>query len=212
MPVSQQLKCIFVHIPKTGGTSIETALGMFGNWKVENCETLFGLIQSAEIEEKKFLSHFLQHLTFPEIQSLVPGWGGFFSFSFVRNPWDRMVSVYSNPDPNMIMHAKSDGIELQGISFHDFLLNTEKIQQIHLLEQHKFILDQQKRALVHFIGKFENLERDFKNVCQSLGIERQLPHCRKSQHRHYRDYYTAETREIVTQRYQQDIDIFQYRF
>ena len=33
MPISSDYNCIFVHIPKTAGTSIEAALGMHGDLK-----------------------------------------------------------------------------------------------------------------------------------------------------------------------------------
>jgi hypothetical protein len=211
MPVSKQLNCIFVHIPKTGGTSIETALDMFDDWKIEQPQKLFGLIASTELQKHGFLSAFLQHLTFSEIQTISTDWQDFFSFSFVRNPWDKMVSMYSNPDPHMVKQARQQGIELTKISFAEFINNTGKIQHIHLLEQHKFIFDNNKQ-LVDFIGRFENLEADFQQLTKLIGISCQLPHRNKSQRKSYQDYYDSDTQAIVAERYQQDISMFGYSF
>ncbi len=42
MPVSNQYKCVFVHVPKAGGTSIATALGLHRNWLLAHLDVLHG--------------------------------------------------------------------------------------------------------------------------------------------------------------------------
>jgi hypothetical protein len=213
MPVSHALRGIFVHIPKTGGTSVETALGMFHDWKIENRAALFGLIQSPDLRQKGFLSHFLQHLTWPQLRELLPPeCRGYFTFSVVRNPWERMVSTYANKDPDMLMHARAQGLELEGLSFEEFLEKTENFQHIHLLPQHEFIYDQQGTPLVDFIGRFERLAEDFQRICARLGVDGGLPHRNPSRHRPYRDYYDNTTQDMVAQRYRRDIALLGYEF
>ena len=94
-------------MPKTGGTSIESALDLHFSWEIEHEEALYGLIQSEELVKYGFLSGFLQHLTMPQIRLLKSDsrYDAYYSFSFVRNPWDRMVSVFSKPDPHMVQQA-----------------------------------------------------------------------------------------------------------
>jgi len=212
MPVSRALRCLFVHIPKTGGTSVEVALGMHGDWAVENRDSLFGTIRSADLVGRGYLSRFLQHLTLDEVRQLSPECGELFSFSFVRNPWDRMVSSYCNPDPDMLDGARASGVELTGLDFPEFVRRTEAVEHIHLLPQHRFVTDRQRGIAVNSLGRFETLEADFESLCRALQVEARLPHENASEHIHYREYHTDETRDAVARRYRQDIDLFDYRF
>ena len=95
MPVSHELRCLFVHVPRTGGTSIEKALGMGGDVEVEDADLLFGRIRSEQHLARRFGSDFFQHLTLREVRSLESADRSYFSFAIVRNPWDRIVSVYA---------------------------------------------------------------------------------------------------------------------
>jgi hypothetical protein len=217
MPVSHSRRCIFVHIPKTGGSSIEQALGMFGDWRLEDRDCLFGRIQSPDLELAGFLSRYLQHLTISQIRSIVPADVGsrYFSFSFVRNPWDRLVSVYSRPDPDMVEQAQAAGIDLLGLPFDQFLDRVGKTSHIHVLPQHEFITDSSGRPLVDLVGRFESLQGDFKGLCRTLGAACELPHANASAARRaadYRSYYTSETKAIVAQRYATDVRLFGYEF
>ena len=93
MPVSHGHRVIFVHIPRTAGSSIEKALNIFGeenDGKNTYCpEKLYGL--SGNI--------YLQHLTIFEIRDTIRKrvfechtFDEYFKFTFIRNPFDRMFS------------------------------------------------------------------------------------------------------------------------
>lgn len=212
MPISHQYKCLFIHIPKTGGTSVESALGIFGDWKIEDQNLLFGKIESEEIKRLGYKSHFLQHLTYDQCLSIKEIPKEYLRFSFVRNPWDKMVSIYSNPDNNLIEIAKKKGINIQNISFDKFINVIKDIEHIHLEEQHKFICDEAGEILIDFIGRFESLSQDFNKLCSLLGVTADLPHKNHSKHMLYREYYTEETKNIIAKRYQRDIELFNYSY
>lgn len=214
MPLSHDLQCIFVHIPKTGGTSIEHTLGLFGDWRIENRDCLFGLIQSPDLLAKTWGTRFLQHLSFTEISSLVTGslLDTYFSFSWVRNPWDRMVSIYSNKDPDMLAFARNSGIFLDGLSFTEFVFQTRALTHVHLTDQASFITDIQGRMTVDFIGRFENFACDYQKLCDHLGISLPLQHKNASRHHAYQNYYNDQTLAEISRRYERDIDLFGYTF
>jgi hypothetical protein len=213
MPISRALKCIFVHIPRTGGTSIEVALDLFGDWRLENRQSMFGLISSPELIGQIKSSPFLQHLGVKELRALRPGeFASFFRFAFVRNPWDRLVSVYSRMDTHMEMSARKAGIDLHKASFDEFVEWTEHFVHVHLLPQCSFVFDEQGDCGVHFIGRYERLGADFGIICERLGIHSELPHRNASKRGAYRQYYSDLTRSIVERRYSQDIERFGYRF
>jgi len=212
MPLSKKHKCLFIHIPKTGGSSIEAALGIFRDWNIEDREYLFGLIQSNELTKLNFLSNFLQHLTIKQCQAISPTCKDYFSFSFVRNPWDKMVSIYSNLDNNLVQVAAKKGIHLKNLSFDEFIIQTGYINHIHLEHQYKFITNSKEEIKVDFLGKFESLESDFHKLCSLLNINLELPCKNKSNHDSYRNYYNRTTKAIIAKRYHKDIQLFGYRF
>lgn len=212
MPISHQYKCLFVHIPKTGGTSIESALDIFGDWKIENKELLFGQIQSQSTKRLGYKTQFLQHLTYNQCQEVTDINDEYLSFSFVRNPWDKMVSIYSNIDNNLIEMSSQLGIDIQSLSFSDFIKTTVKLDHIHLEEQCKFICNNKGELLVDYVGRFESLHQDFEKLCLLLNLTVKLPHKNFSKRSSYRMYYTEETKKIIRERYHRDIELFNYIF
>lgn len=64
-----------------------------------------------------------------------------------------------------------------------------------------------------FIGRFENLENDYLKVCKFLEIApKDLPHLKKGDRKHYREYYNDKTKRLVTELYKDDIINFEYKF
>lgn len=216
MPVAHDLRFVFVHIPKTGGTSIERALGLFGSWRVEDRERLFGQVQSADLLALGLGTRYLQHLTAAEIRAVEPRvWGQHYHwFSVVRNPWDRILSTYLNPDPDLVEQARSGGIDLVGLELAEFLRRTEGVQHVHLRSQHEFVLGASRTAQMT-IGRFESLAEDFRRACERLQVDRTLPHANAATARGgraYREFYTPRTAAAVAARYARDIELFGYRY
>ena len=66
---------------------------------------------------------------------------------------------------------------------------------------------------MNFIGKFENLQEDFHSVCTHIGLTPpKLPHLGKTRDKPYTEYYDDETRQMVGEKYAQDIKDFNYKF
>ena len=193
--ISHKHKCIFVHIPRTGGSSIEKTL----------CGQDWGRV------EKK-----TKHLIASTAKKIYAQyWNEYFKFSFVRNPWDRMVS--------MARYPKYSGVRLKenSINFNRYLKNFPSLEVDPRSESKNDNFKPSKGSVylnilnkeLNFIGKFENLQEDFNTVCDKIGIPRQqLLHENPSRHKHYAKYYDDETRQIVAEKYAKDIEYFGYKF
>jgi hypothetical protein len=78
--------------------------------------------------------------------------------------------------------------------------------------QSEFFCDAEGRVLVDHIGRLESIREDFQTICEQIGIEANLPHKNASSHRDYRTYYSDDTRELVADHFQEDIERFGYCF
>ena len=182
--ISHKHKCIFVHIPKCAGTSIEKCFVGKDWWDVDK--------RTKHIHASRAKKLYREH------------WDGYFKFSFVRNPWDLLVSWYNFK--NVTLDFKSFLTEYE----FDYRGRWWWPKSLFYTD---FLLQQDGTELVDFIGRFENLQEDFNVVCDKIGIPRQdLPHARKSKHKHYTEYYDDETRQIVAEKYAKDIEYFGYEF
>jgi hypothetical protein len=188
-------KCIFVHIPKTGGISIKKSLfGIRGgaHRRLRNYKILYN--------EKEF--------------------SNYFKFSFVRNPWDRVVSAYEFLKAGGINEADrrwTEEVLSQFNSFNDFIVGwlaeTEGYGEIHFMPQYEFICLGGTKPQVDYIGRFEQINKDFTKICNKIGVQKELSDNNKSsRHSDYKKYYTKETEEVVEEVYSEDIRMFGYSF
>ena len=147
----------------------------------------------------------------------------YFKFTFVRNPWDRISSCYRNKIQKRWKTRPSPSLKQKGLYFEnnnltlkEFLILLEKednrFYNIHWAPQ-TIIVDMDK---MDFIGRFENLEEDWKYICEKVKIEyTKLPHLLKTkpENKSYRDYYLdQESIDIVSRIYAKEIELFNYKF
>jgi hypothetical protein len=190
---ADQSKCIFIHIPKAAGTSV--ALTLFGQPS--------------------------RHVSWTEYYQASPRkFRKYFKFSFVRNPWDRLVSSYfflksggmNGTDANWagtVLKPYDDfGSFIRG-----WLTSENVASGVHFRPQHEFICAPDGKMMMDFLGRMENLDYDFAQVARRLGCKETLKKVNVGdQQRHYSSFYDADTREIVRRVYERDIDFFGYRF
>jgi hypothetical protein len=217
MPVSHRHRALFVHIPKCGGSSVERAFGMHGDHRVEDRERLFGRVASADLREIAGATNYLQHLDLVQMRrALAQRADGLLSFTFVRNPFDRLVSAWAGADGDLHACARAQGIELRGLDFPRFVDATIRLDHPHVAPQLGFIVDGQGERAVDFVGYFERLGDDFARLCDRLGLapgERPaLPHAHRSRHAHYRELYDTRARVLVSRRYRADLEAFGYEY
>ena len=213
MPISYKYKCIFVHIPKTAGTSIEAALGMHGDLTKVGIEPYYK--QKRDI--KNFFGKGLQHFTAEQLRAHpVAGklFKNYFKFAFVRNPWDRLVS-------ELAWRGAGKSVDTTRLYFEKKLSKVEEewgskkgLSRIHVMPQINFIIDKRTREkIVDFVGRFESLQKDWDVLLSKIGTEKIiLPHRMKSIHIPYWEYYTPRTKDLVYEIYRKDIEYFNYKF
>lgn len=194
MLLSESHQFIFVHIPKVAGVSIETNFKEFAvNNKGSNGEKL------------------IRHSIARQIRDTLPGdiFRNYFKFAFVRNPWDRWVSLY------FFILQKTTHEEHERVkSFRNFdkfvveSINQKRAQQINA------ITDENGKFLVDFVGRYETLVEDIHTVCRILNISKKtaFPYLNQSRHRDYRAYYSEETKRMVEEYFKDDIRLFGYTF
>ena len=180
MPFDRQRRLVFLHIPKTAGTSIEQALGLHGPWDQENQATGFGLIESRDLLARHLSSNFLQHLTLPEVEQLFPeALENAEMFTVVRDPWSRLLSSFRNPDPDLANYYRyRTHQDLSDLSLADYIDLARWLPHPHLRPQLDFLgpmgrSESDPRVTVFHQERLEELETWLSRQCSE---PIQLPH------------------------------------
>ncbi|MEE4203691.1 MAG: sulfotransferase family 2 domain-containing protein [Halieaceae bacterium] len=216
MLLSHRYRFLFVHIAKTGGTSVRGALQSY-RWRDPYYLPQFIASKLSGLVNHEVAIKLPRHCKAITAQEMLPRefYDSLFKFAFVRNPWDLQVSSYH--------HIKRERPHLlePNESFAEFLrrkLDPERPWQYHIdtsiTPQTDYLIDLHGNLIVDFIGRYESLKADFDTVCDHIGIPRkELPHKRKATDRtRYREYYDESTRDLVAQHFAADIERLGYEF
>ncbi len=191
-----EYQCIFIHIPKCAGQSVRA--------------TLFGNLQPGHINVYTYQQIYPKRI-----------FDRYYKFTFVRNPWDRLVSAYFFMKAGGAHQKDRDWSQKHLSPYPDFasfvregLRNENILHWPHFRPQVEFLKGQQGRIEIDFIGRFENIQEDFQKVASHLGISRELLYINKAKKKRdpYQTYYTAELRYIAGDVYREDITTFDYQF
>lgn len=189
--------CIYIHVPKAAGTSISQSI--YGR--------PLGHYSALKIRK-----------TFPRLFERT------FVFSFVRNPWDRVLSAY--------LFARKGRTETMGVrnpdqyripafaSFERFVLEWLPTQDIASLDfifqpQHHFVCDGSDQLLTAYLGRVEDMQSGLTEVSARLGrtIEVGRVNSTRVAGKGYRYAYLSDRMvEAVAEVYSKDIDLFGYTF
>lgn len=190
-------RIIFIHNHKTAGMSIE-------QW----------LRGKAPILDNEFC----RHETAGEMIARIgwKAWNESFSFGFVRNPWDRLVSWWLMLDSNRGANQDSTMWRYMSEHVHTFdafvkctvIFPFEKGMSENPTRPQIEYFRYENSLAVSFIGRFEKLHEDMQSIfnCSTL------PHCNKGPEHDYRSFYTQELRDIVAERFAVDVKCFGYSF
>lgn len=206
---------IFVWIPKTGGTSIHS------------------MLKKSPVKMKKFTGRPKRYHEFNNRDSVTFGHASIasltelgiiksdyletaFKFCFVRNPWDRLVSLYyyltqkrnrklGNTFNEFVNKLHSGEYPIQEIG----LYNVSKLNQLN--DSTKWI--NSLGMEFDFIGKYENFQADVQRLLETIGLDspKRIPHLNKVSHHKYTRYYNDDLIHKVSELYKDEIELFEYQ-
>ncbi|NER29616.1 MAG: sulfotransferase family protein [Symploca sp. SIO1C4] len=234
MLINHQYKFIFIHIGKTGGTSVEKVLCNHLNLDFETTK---------RDPEGKWWKHAWARYMKEYIGEQI--WNDYFTFAFTRHPFDMILSLYSmytqfpqytNPEGQADLYHPWNQYE----NFEDFILSMgerkhepDEKWQLQLKQlgvktsmniwydienlQTSYLTNSWKgkkgegEILVDFVGRYENLTEDFHKVCQIVGLPKlDLIHHGATKHKNYQKLYTKRMKKIVYNHSSLDIERFNY--
>jgi len=208
---------IFIHVPKTAGTSIKKYLAGYDlrkKWTPDPNEILY----------------LYSHMTACQLRSALKKHdssireGCFFQFAFVRNPWERALSAFrylarggsgTQWDVKIASLLKIFNLSFMSFVKYGLLHLGEKIP--HFYPQYYWTHKDLGNMPLDYIGRYENLTNDLENIMAIIRPEQvmgttPLPWLRKSDHDHYSCYYDDETKDLVARFYREDIRLLGYEF
>jgi len=190
--IKKEPNLIFIHIPKCAGVSIERFFG----WNGLRHETL-----------RKYSSEY----SYNELEQ-------FFKFTFIRNPWDRMVSWYFHHHGELYEPKNEQGFYnwvKKGMPNHweGKVVDGEKWLNQDPLSILGFLHNKENISL-NYIGRLETINKDMEYICKKNNIEYREPikKLNSSKRGSYKEYYNSETVKIIEKRFEQDLNLFPYDF
>lgn len=215
--ISHHDHCLFVHVPKCAGQSIQHFfLRRVGLTWEQRAPLLLRPNDNPDLGPPR-LSH-LKAREFVEKKWMTQEqFDAYFRFAFVRNPWDRTASFYRTGYDRVCSFPHFVRWHLPRLLERKYWFFGPQVD---------YLYDGNGKLLVEFVGRYENLAADFRQVCTRLGIEdATLPHANDSNKtvgriarlfrrrpRPYTELFDDRSKTLVARMYGDDIDAFKYRF
>ena len=198
---------------KTAGTSIQAVLSKYcGSDDIITPD--MDTKQLGRNVDKFFTDH--PHPLIKDVKDFLGKqvWDSYFKFTFVRNPWDLVVSRY---------HWNMRGKDCSTVGFTEFL-NNYCSAGAYFGPAHYFVNDLQQnyttinnKLALDFVGKFENLKVDFKKICEIIGLpvselSKNKNSYKPTYYNKYTQYYDDNSKALVEKYFSKDIDMFEYSY
>ena len=215
--INHDMKAIFIHVHKTGGTYLSYMLNKYYGFKnyyirrPDHDQFCFNKKKTTKYinYENRVHGVLMYYKTSPYINkkmNMTPQkWDTYYKFCFIRNPYDKIISAWNH-------------VNRYNIPFGNYLNlkdTCNDVEYMHLfMPQIRNIINERGLININFIGKFENLEEDFQTVLKNIGFKNIIHEVAKKMnvrpHEHYTKYYNQELLERVNILLKEDFDGFDY--
>ena len=190
----------FVHIPRTGGTTVHDCLGKYATNRPDH--EFLG--KDARIK-----------------------YHGYFLYTFMRNPYTRMISCYESQFPRELghYHLPNEDEHLTFERYVDIIVewgdDNRKGHLQHWRPQTDWIFDNDNHLALDYIGHTETLEKDAHEISNLIGVEEEvvIPRRRGAfanvstwRHEDYKEYFNDDTRKKVEKYYERDLEFLKVKF
>ena len=219
--ISIQKQFLFIHVPKTGGNSIQNILMHYSEDDVVALPQHRDEHGFEQFQVKNSKHETDKHFTLSQYKNVLDknAYRSLYKFATIRNPWDMLVSHYFSPHwggdvewdrTKFVTLIKKRRTLRQFISTRERSLSERALAKIglsQLVKQSSLVSD------IDFLIRFEKLDEDFAKVCNQLGIEHVALSKRNASTRsHYSKYYDEESIELVAKRFAEEIAYGGYTF
>jgi chondroitin 4-sulfotransferase 11 len=202
--ISHPFRCLYIHIPKTGGNSVNRMFGV--KW-----------------EDHKDLGRYAAELE-PAV------FAHYYKFAIVRNPWERIFSDYNyqkkksrERDSKLFLYDAAGRVRTfrtwleavmdQPHRYAPHHWGGEVSTGIHRWSPQVDWISLEGRVAVDRVLRLESIDDDLAAVSRHLHLPAtRLPHRNRRWHWHYSWYYDRTSRDLVASYYERDIAAFGYRF
>lgn len=181
--VDHNKRLIFLHVPKCAGKMIE--------------QILFNRQEGGRSADHRLPSHYIDELG----QDV---WNNYFKFGFVRNPFDRLVSMFLYRQKLWKKIGKTD---FRHYVLHEMGPPQDYTPQVEWVRPNNQLID--------FIGKVENLDVDMRSLVRKLNVPIQVfpkVNVNTNRKKHYSLYYDDDVLEYVENIFKEDLIEFDYQF
>ena len=216
--ISSEKKFLFIHVPKTGGNSLQNILRNYSEDKIMIYGEHQDGIERFEVRNDKY--DVTKHSSLQHYKDILEPnfYEKLFKFATIRNPYDRMISWYFSPHRGVTEWVREDFIKLveEVPTVREYIGLSTSLSQQKAFNFLGFSFTFNKPKLdqdINFLIRFEFLEKDFRKVCQMIDIPYEpLPIRNKSERKPYITYFDRELKEIVEEKFAEEIEFGDYEF
>lgn len=191
MLISHPLKFIFIHVHRTGGTTIESLL---------------------QNQLRRQIVTLPQHANTKTAEaSLLETYKEYYTFGFTRNPWERILSWYSLIHKNDPKSLEEERKRLEAF------IELDAAADFKILDFHynsiDYFSDEKGKLKVDKIFRYENFEHAVIEILKRFDLPfTEIPHVNKTSAKNVRAYYTSKSQDLIAQKCKKDIEYFNYVF